>query len=239
MTGESSNRGFGIRLKNCFRSWLGELTAPFEGSLELRKSLRTWMSKPLPPFFGMGHYLGGIVVFLFGVQVITGVLLALYYLPTSSQAYQSVQFITNEIPTGWIIREIHAWSAELLIIFTALHLMRVYFWGAYKHPRELNWIIGVLLLLTFVTFAFTGYLLPWDQARYWSLTIGIEKLRNLPLLGGPLVYLMQGGEEISGLTLTRFYVLHAIVLPWIASILLLGHLLLVKRQGLADPWGEN
>ena len=222
-----------------FAGILSRLTVPLEDRLEVRKSVREWMRKPLPEYFRPGHYLGGMIVFLFAVQVVTGVLLALYYSPTSNLAYLSVQFISNQIPMGWLIREIHAWAADLIIVLMMLHLLRVYLWGAYKSPRELNWMVGVLLLLLFGTFAFTGYLLPWDQARYWSLTIGIEKLRNLPLVGGPLVYLMQGGEEITGNTLTRFYVLHAIILPWLASFALWVHLALVRKQGLADPWGEN
>jgi quinol-cytochrome oxidoreductase complex cytochrome b subunit len=205
----------------------------------LRGAIQNTLRKPLPPYFNMGHYLGGIVLFLFGVQVITGVLLALYYSPSPETAYLSVQFINNQLPVGWLIREIHAWAADLLIIFLLLHLIRVYFMGAYKTPREFNWVVGVLLLQLFLIFAYTGYLLPWDQVRYWSLTFGIEKIRNLPIIGKSLIYLLQGGEEISGNTLTRFYVLHAIILPWVTTFAIWLHLGLVRRLGLADPFGDN
>ncbi len=230
---------FKTKLLFDFLDLSGLLFTPLDHRLGLRKAIQNVLRRPLPSYFNITYYFGGIIIFLFGIQVITGVLLALYYSPTPNAAYLSVQFINNQIPLGWLMREIHAWSANLIIIMIALHLMRVYLYGAYKKPREISWVIGALLMIMFVTFAFTGYLLPWDQVRYWSLTIGIEKLRNLPLIGGYLIYLLQGGEEITGNTLTRFYVLHAIVLPWIATFLLWAHLALIRRHGLADPWGDN
>ncbi|MFQ6014463.1 MAG: cytochrome bc complex cytochrome b subunit [Anaerolineae bacterium] len=184
-------------------------------------------------------YLGGITLFFFGVQGVTGVLLSLNYRPTPDQAYESVLFIMNEIRFGWLVRSIHAWSANLMIISSVLHMLRIYVQGAYKAPRELTWMVGILLGTLTLVFGFTGYLLPWDQRAYWATTVGSEMTGAVPLVGPYLLQLVRSGTEISGFTLTRFYGVHILVLPASLGGLLLVHLFLVHRHGLAPYRGAT
>lgn len=183
-------------------------------------------------------YLGGITLFFFTVQVVTGILLTLYYRPTPDTAYESVLFIMNQIRFGWLIRSLHAWSANLMIIACVLHMLRVYIQGAYKPPRELTWMAGVVLLLLTLGFGFTGYLLPWDQRAYWATTVGTEIAGAVPVIGSYLLRFLRGGAEISALTLSRFFGVHILVLPVTLALFLLVHLTLIHQQGLADPGEE-
>lgn len=181
------------------------------------------------------YYLGGITLFFFMVQAITGILLALYYHPTPEAAYDSILFIMNDVNFGWLIRSIHAWSANLMIVFCVLHLLRVAIQGAYRPPREMTWLAGVLLLLLTLGFGFTGYLLPWDERAFWATTVGTQIAGAVPLIGNYIQDFLRGGPDLSALTLSRFFDVHVLVLP--ASILgALGiHLLFIHQQGLADP----
>ena len=180
-------------------------------------------------------YLGGITLFLFFVQVVTGTLLSLYYQPTPETAYDSVQAITSEVTFGWLIRSVHHWGADLMILFLALHLLRVFFQAAYKYPRELIWLVGAGLLLTTIGFGFTGYLLPWDQKAFWATTVGTEIAGSMPLIGDPLLQLLRGGPDVTAATLSRFFGIHVLVMPILLAGLLAIHLLLVHQLGLADP----
>ena len=181
------------------------------------------------------YYLGGITLFLFIVQAITGSLLTLYYQGSPDTAYDSVLFITSSVNFGWLIRSIHAWGANLMVIGCILHLLRVYFQGAYKRPREVTWMVGVILLIVTLSFGFTGYLLPWDQRAYWATTVGTESARAVPLIGEYLLVVMRGGVEITKTTLSRFYGIHTLWLPLSLAILLASHVLLIHQQGLANP----
>jgi quinol-cytochrome oxidoreductase complex cytochrome b subunit len=185
------------------------------------------------------YFLGGTTLFFLIVQVTTGVLLSLYYRPNPEEAYHSILYIMNEIPFGWLIRSIHAWSANMMILSCVLHLLRVYFQGAYKAPRELTWIVGVVLLLITLGFGFTGYLLPWDQRAYWATTVGTETAGSVPFIGDFLLRFLRGGSDISGFTLSRFYSIHTLVLPLSIAIVVLIHLGLIHQQGLADPPGAQ
>ncbi|NOZ27485.1 MAG: cytochrome bc complex cytochrome b subunit [Chloroflexi bacterium] len=180
-------------------------------------------------------YLGGITLFLFAVQVITGSLLTLYYQPTPDTAYDSVLFITSDVTFGWLIRSIHAWGANLMILFCILHLLRVYFQGAYKPPRELTWMIGVALLGVTLGFGFTGYLLPWDQRAYWATTVGTEMAGAVPVVGEYLLRFLRGGMDITSATLSRFYGVHTLLLPLTLGAILAAHIVLIHQQGLANP----
>jgi len=181
------------------------------------------------------YYLGGITLLLFLVQVVTGSLLALYYRGTPDEAYNSVMFITSTVHFGWLIRSIHAWGANLMVIFSIFHLLRVFFQAAYKAPRELTWGVGVALLLVTMGFGFTGYLLPWDQRAYWATTVGSEMAGAVPVAGGFLLRFLRGGENITATTLSRFYGIHTLILPMSIAGLMGVHLLLVHQQGLANP----
>ncbi len=180
-------------------------------------------------------YLGGITLFFFIVQAITGILLALYYHPTPEAAYDSILFIMNDVNFGWLIRSIHSWSANLMIVFCVLHLLRVAIQGAYRPPREMTWLVGVGLLLITLGFGFTGYLLPWDERAFWATTVGTQIAGAVPLIGNYIQDFLRGGPDLSALTLSRFFDVHVLVLP--ASIIgaLLLHILFIHQQGLADP----
>jgi quinol-cytochrome oxidoreductase complex cytochrome b subunit len=181
-------------------------------------------------------YFGGITLFFFIVQAITGILLSLYYQPSPDRAYDSILFIMNEVNFGWLIRSVHSWGANLMIIFCMLHLLRVFFQGVYKAPREMTWLVGgVLLLVTVLGFGFTGYLLPWDQRAFWATTVGSEIAGAVPVVGKTLLVILRGGAEVTARTLSRFFGIHVLVAPAALLGLLAVHLVFVHQQGLADP----
>jgi quinol-cytochrome oxidoreductase complex cytochrome b subunit len=185
------------------------------------------------------YYLGGITLFFFIVQVITGILLTVYYQPTPETAYNSILFIMNEVNFGWLIRSVHAWGANLMVIFCVLHLLRVFFQGAYKAPREITWGAGFFLLVVTLAFGFTGYLLPWDQRAFWATTVGSEIAGAVPLIGQQALIFLRSGTDVTASTLSRFYGVHILVLPATLVFFLVVHLTLVHQQGLADPTAET
>lgn len=187
------------------------------------------------PMSARTMYFGGIALFVFGIQVATGTLLALYYKPTPEAAYDSVLFITSDVSFGWLIRSVHHWAANLMIVFVVLHLLRVFFQAAYKRPRELTWLIGALLLMVTIGFGFTGYLLPWDQKAYWATVVGTNIAGDVPAIGPNLLLLLRGGPDVTEATLSRFFGIHVLVLPLMLAGLLAVHLTLVHQLGLADP----
>jgi cytochrome b6 len=181
------------------------------------------------------YYLGGMTLFFFGVEVVTGILLLLYYRPSSAEAYDSVQFIMTRVPFGWLIRSVHAWSANLLVAAAFVHLFSVLFLKAYRKPRELTWISGVLLLFLVMGFGFTGYLLPWNELAFFATRVGTDIAGAVPIVGEATVRFLRGGPEVTGATLTRFYGVHVAVLPAITTLLLGLHLLLVQHHGMSVP----
>jgi quinol-cytochrome oxidoreductase complex cytochrome b subunit len=187
------------------------------------------------PMSARTMYFGGIALFLFIVQAVTGTLLSLYYKPTPEAAYKSVQFLTSDVNFGWLIRSIHHWGANLMILFVALHLVRIFFQAAYKFPREVTWIIGCLLLMVTLGFGFTGYLLPWDQRAYWATVVGTEIAGAVPVIGDSLLLLLRGGPDVTGDTMSRFFGIHVLVLPITIAGLIAAHLVLVHQLGLANP----
>ena len=180
-------------------------------------------------------YLGGITLFLFASQAVTGILLSLYYQPTPDSAYDSILYIMNELNFGWLIRSVHAWGANLMIIFCILHMLRVIIQGAYKKPREVTWMAGMGLLFITLGFGFTGYLLPWDQRAFWATTVGTEIASAVPLIGSSILDFLRGGADVTALTLSRFLGVHMLILPASLLGLLAVHLLIIHQQGLADP----
>ncbi len=201
---------------------------------QLRVVVNALLHVPIPRT-ARTYFLGGITLFFFGVQAITGILLSLYYRPTPESAYDSVLFIMNNVSFGWLIRSIHSWGANLMIIACVLHMLRIFFQGAYKAPRELTWMAGVILLLLTMGFGFTGYLLPWDQRAFWATTVGSEIAGAIPLAGATLLRFLRGGTEVTTLNLSRFFGTHVLVLPVSLALMLVVHLTLVHQQGLADP----
>jgi cytochrome b6 len=141
----------------------------------------------------------------------------------------------NEVNFGWLIRSIHRWSASMMVLMMILHVFRVYLTGGFKKPRELTWVVGVMLAVTTVTFGVTGYSLPWDQVGYWAVKIVSGVPAAIPVVGDQLVTLMRGSESVGQATLTRFYSLHTFVLPWVIAVLLLLHFLMIRKQGISGP----
>jgi quinol-cytochrome oxidoreductase complex cytochrome b subunit len=218
------------------RKWWTRVGDWFDERFDVRIPLEAFLKKPVPKHAIRWYFcLGGITFALFIIQGVTGILLSLYYKPTPNEAYESILFIMNNVRFGWLIRSIHSWSATLMIAFCVAHMLRVFVTASYKNPRELNWIAGVVLLLLTLAFGFTGYLLPWDQKALWGSTVGSEILGVVPLIGEALLKLLRGGLEITGLTLTRFYGIHMLVLPVLAFIFLGVHFVIIRRQGISGP----
>ncbi len=179
------------------------------------------------------YTLGSASLFVALNQAITGILLTIYYVPTPDHAYDSVHYITTQVPLGWLIRGLHHWGASAMIILVVLHMLRVILFGAYKFPREVTWFSGVILLLVVVGFGFTGYLLPWDQKAFWATTVGTRIAGTPPLIGDYLLRIIRGGNEISAVTLVRFFGTHVWVLPSLLFLLIGVHLYLVIRNGIS------
>jgi len=176
---------------------------------------------------------GGIAFVLFVILAVTGIMLAVYYQPTPATAYQSVLDISTKVQFGWWIRSIHRWAAGGMVLLVFVHMLRVFLTGAYKAPRELNWVTGVVLFLVTLGFGFTGYLLPWDQKAYWATKVGTDIAGSVPVIGHFLLVSLRGGEQISAATLGRFYALHILVLPAVIILLLFGHFWMIRRQGIS------
>jgi cytochrome b6 len=183
----------------------------------------------------LSYFLGGMALFLFVIQLITGVLLSLFYAPGADTAFESVQRIMTEVTFGWLIRSIHSWCANLLIGVLFLHMLTTFIMRAYRPPRELTWVTGVLLLGLFLTFGFSGYLLPWNQLAFFATRVGTAIAGAVPLIGPELVRMMRAGENVTGDTLARFYALHIAILPYITMGLMGIHLWLVQKHGMSIP----
>lgn len=214
-----------------------------------RPSLRDWLElrlgwygfvrknldEPMPPGVGWWQTLGNLLMTLLAFQFLTGFALAMYYSPSPETAHASVNHINSAVPLGNFVRGLHVWGSTLIVVVLVLHTLRVFFWGSYKRPRELTWLIGVLIFQVILGFSFTGYLLPWDQKAYWATVVGTRIAATVPVIGDDLLLLVRGGPEVGSLTLTRFYALHVMLLP--AALLgLMGlHLYLVRRHHIAGP----
>jgi cytochrome b6 len=181
------------------------------------------------------YYLGGMTLFLFLVQLGTGALLLIYYRPSAEEAYESVQFLMAEVQFGWLIRSIHHWAANLMIVALFFHLFSVLLLRAYTKPRELTWLSGFFLFGLSLAFGFTGYLLPWNELAYFATRVGTQIIAVVPVVGEFLLRVARGGEDVTGATLTRFYAVHVALLPATALVILGLHLFLVQRHGMSVP----
>ena len=218
------------------RNWRTRVGDWFDERFDVRIPLEAFLKKPVPKHAIRWYFcLGGITFALFLIQGVTGILLSLYYRPTPGEAYESILFIMNNVRFGWLIRSIHSWSSTLMIAFCVAHMLRVFITGSYKNPRELNWVAGMFLLLLTLAFGFTGYLLPWDQKALWGSTVGSEIVGIIPGIGSWLLGLLRGSMEITGLTLTRFYGIHMLVLPVLVIVFLAVHFVIIRRQGISGP----
>jgi quinol-cytochrome oxidoreductase complex cytochrome b subunit len=181
------------------------------------------------------YFFGGIALFFFLLQVASGVLLLLYYHPFADGAFESVEFIMTRVEFGWLVRSVHSWSANLMVLAVFVHMFSVFFMKSYAPPRDLTWWSGVLLLALTLTFGFSGYLLPWNQLAFFATRVGTEMMAEVPLVGGWIATVLRGGERISSETLTRFFGFHVAILPLAAVVLIGFHLFLLQRQNLHVP----
>ena len=199
---------------------------------------KTWIDyiqKDLPEHLEWWPYtLGAIPLTLFGLLVTTGLLLTFYYVPSPEKAYESVDQITNEIYLGWFVRGVHKTSVDLMILFVLFHVIRVFLTRAYRTPGEWKWVSGSIVLFVTLAMGFTGYSLVYDNVSYWGMTVVTSMIGSLPIVGTPLLYLLRGGEEVSGVTLLRLYDLHTKLLPVLLGGLVVGHILIVRLLGFAE-----
>jgi len=202
--------------------------------LGLRSAVLPILTHPVPRGLGWFYVFGSATLTMFVMQVVTGICLAVVYVPAANDAYSSLQYLNNEQPLGWLLRAVHYWSASGMVVMLMLHATRVFLMGAFKYPRELTWLLGVALLLLTLGLAFTGQVLRWDQDAYWGVGVGAAMVGRVPLVGPALVHVLLGGPTIGGETLSRFFGLHVFVLPALVMLVLVPHLYLVVRQGISS-----
>ncbi|MGH7180465.1 MAG: cytochrome b, partial [Nitrospiraceae bacterium] len=207
--------------------------------LKLQALTRTLLEEPIPGGASWVYVFGSATLFVFALQALTGMFLAIYYVPSPDAAYDTVQYIQQEVSFGWFVRGLHHWGASAVMVAVGLHLLQVYLYGAYKAPREPMWIVGVVLLLVLMGFGFTGYLLPWDQNAYWATQVGTNMVASVPLVGDFLVRLLRGGTTLGALTLSRFFALHVLFFPALIIGGIALHLFILRRVGPAGPWSED
>ncbi len=177
--------------------------------------------------------LGSASLFLFLMQAVTGIFLTIYYVPSTTDAYNSIQYIMTGVPFGWLIRGIHHWGASLMVIMVFAHMLRTFIFGAYKYPREITWMTGVVLLFSTLGMGFTGYLLPWNQRAYWATTVGTQIAGSVPFVGPYVEQVLRGGVDLSGVTLARFFSVHIWWLPAVIILMIAIHMYLIIRLGIA------
>ena len=210
--------------------WIDERTS-------LSGGLRWVMFRKIPKGTNWFYTLGSAALFAFMSQAVTGAFLAMYYDPSAINAYESVRYLTNEVFLGEFVRGMHRWGSSVMVVLVFLHMARVFFFGAYKYPRELNWIIGVVILVLTMAMSFTGYLLPFDQRSYWATIVGVNINGTAPILGPYLSDFLRGGAEFGATTLARFYAIHMLLIPGGLIALIGAHLYMVARLGTtAPPW---
>jgi len=218
------------------RQWLDTSVKWIDDRVGLEGIRTLAMKKEVPVHrHTIWYYLGGMTLFLFTIQVATGILLLFYYRPSAEEAFESIQFIMAEVEFGWLVRSIHAWAANLMIFTLFLHLFSVLLLKAYRKPREITWFSGVGLMGLAMAFGFTGYLLPWNELAYFATRVGTEIVGVVPVVGEFLLRVARGGDDVTGATLTRFYAFHVAVLPALTTAILGLHLFLVQKQGMSVP----
>jgi quinol-cytochrome oxidoreductase complex cytochrome b subunit len=215
--------------------FFGLLYGPIDTSLPIDEALKKSWRYRLPEHTSWRHALGGVTHLLFLTLVVTGVMLAVYYRPSAQEAFPSIQHIVSGVTLGWLVRDLHVWSASLLVLVALAHMAQVFFEAAYKPPRETTWLVGIVLLFLILAFGATGYLLAWDQSAYWTVTEALAALEEAPIFGGFLTELLRADPIVSGATLSRFFAAHVIVLPWLSLAALGFHFAMVRRHGVAPP----
>lgn len=221
------------------KKWFME-RVPFNQEKTSKIMSEIFLKEPIPKHMKNWYYaLGATPLILFGFMVITGILLTFYYIPSPDKAYESVRYIIEEVSMGYWIRGIHRWASNLMVIAIILHMVRVFFTRGYRKPRELNWIVGILMLGVTLTLCFTGYSMVYNQLSYWATTVGTNMIKEIPLIGNSILGLLRGGEEVSSNTLTRFFNLHIGFLPTILFILIVVHIVFVRMHGVSKLEGNE
>ena len=226
MSQEDPAAGRGSEAPRTRRSWLDE-------RIDLSAVKRALLDREVPDRLTWWHTLGSATLTVFLIQIVTGLVLATYYAPSPDHAYESVRFIQRQVASGALLQGIHHWGASAMVVLVLAHMIRVFSMGAYKYPREPNWVLGTIMFLLVLGFGFTGYLLPWDQRAYWATQVGTSIAGTAPLVGGVLGTLLRGGPQLGAATLTRFYAFHVLWLPVLLGVFVLVHLAIVIRQGIA------
>jgi cytochrome b6 len=218
------------------RSWRERLYGWLDERLAISTLRDVAQHKTVPVHrYGAIYYLGGMTLFFFLVQVLTGILLMIYYRPSAAEAYESVEFTMTTVSFGWLIRSIHSWSANLMIFFAFLHLATVYFTKAYRAPRELTWVTGCLAFFLALGFGFSGYLLPWDALAFFATRVGTQIPSTIPVVGEFVMRFLRGGDRVTSATISRFFGWHVAILPALMTAVLVLHLLLVQLLGMSVP----
>jgi ubiquinol-cytochrome c reductase cytochrome b subunit len=212
---------------------VGAITRWIDDRVDLASMRRTLLDRKMPAGLTWWHTLGSATLAVFTVQVVTGIVLAMYYSPSPDHAYDSIRYLERSVVSGATLRGIHHWGASAMVLLVVAHAVRVFTMGSYKYPREANWLLGVFLLVLVMAFGFTGYLLPWDQKAYWATQVGTNIAGTTPIVGGTLVRLLRGGGQLGAATLARFFALHVLVLPALLGGIVFLHLAIVVRQGIA------
>ncbi len=213
---------------------------PIYNWIDERIDLKTLQAKLLnEPMAGGARYayvFGSVLLFVFAMQVVTGILLMFYYAPTADHAWASTKYIMEHVDYGWFLLSYHLWGSSAMIAVVLMHMSQVYLWGAYKKPREMVWLAGLVLFLLVMGFGFTGYLLPWDQRSYWATTIGVEIVDKVPVIGDFLGRFLRGGPVPGALTLSRFFVIHVMILPLSLMAIAGAHIFFFRKAGPAGPF---
>ncbi len=212
--------------------WLND-RLPFEGIIN------TVFYEKIPGGASFFYTLGSATLFVFSLQVLTGIWQLFFYAPTIDHAYESVSYLRINVSYGWLIHGIHYWGANIMAILVALHIVRVFIWGAYKKPRELTWLVGVILLFLVAGLIFTGAALPWDETGYWASEVGTSIAGTVPVIGGSIEKFLRGGSSMGQLTLSRFFTIHTVLFPALAFIVIIFHLLAFRKHGSVGPWRES
>lgn len=220
-----------------FLEWVGLvgfIYGPLDRRLSIREALEKALHRPLPYISWWGCF-GGIALFLFIVQLVSGILLMFFYVPTDPEAFHSIRYLNSTAPFGWLIRSAHHWCGNGMLFALFIHVARVFTTGAYQKPRDMNWVIGMALFCLVVSFALTGYLLPWSQSAYWTTVYWTDLVGALPVAGGWIKLFIRGGEHVTGATLTRFYALHVAILPLLTLAFMAMHFTIVRKLGISEP----
>jgi menaquinol-cytochrome c reductase cytochrome b subunit len=220
---------------------VGEATLDYVDDRSGAKTGLSWfLFRNVPAETSWFQTLGFTALTLFGLQAVTGIFLAMYYKPDPNSAYQSIDSITNEVTWGWLVRGMHKWGASAMIVVVFLHMGRVFFFGAYKYPRELTWVTGALLLILTMFMGLTGYLLVWDQKAYWATVVAVNITASAPVIGPYIADILRAGPEFGPDTLARFYSIHMLVIPIAIATFIGLHLFFITKLGIAEPpWSKR